>query len=205
MSISSDAVEVLFGPAQGFHPTMQIKIKLSKGTRRTRLPRKGIILDSDTRNPATFALERPLCDLFVSLHLPSAVFVDPYELDLRKQTYDAYVQGETNLELPVHEMTGRGQDVLLRIVLPSELETSKAGIEEARGVNVHFDLPLHLRYAQPRRVLEGDEHSDKARVNWPDAFWACPPDGTHLNPVAYPELIPYRRYNRRGCESFILA
>jgi hypothetical protein len=188
MFSSSDSVQVWLDPAYGLHPTIQINITLPNGVRRSRPPRMGIVQDSETRQASAPLTDRSACELYISFHLPSDIFVDPYELDLRKQTYEAYVEGETNLELPVHEMTGRGQDVLIRIVIPSEVETKKAEIEEARGVDIHVDLPLHLRYAQPRRVLKGDEQNDKARVPRPDAFWACSPDGTCLDLAACSEL-----------------
>lgn len=106
------------------------------------------------------------CTLHLHHALPSALFVDPYELQLRANEYTAYVAASkhgVDLEAPAFavdpERAGREVrvDVKDACVTEGELE---------------IDIPLHVRYLDPRR--EGDEDGPAlVEVEPPVAFWAC--------------------------------
>jgi hypothetical protein len=142
----------------------------------------GMVLDSGSRTrPA--AAQRPACKLHLVQTLPSGVFVDPYELQLRREEYSAVVYGELNLELPVHEMSGEGQVVDVRVAISAEAK------------EVQVELPLHLRYGVPRK----GGGMQVVEISWPEAFWACPPNGaSHRMPLLDGTLKMYEQVLQRG-------
>lgn len=95
--------------------------------------------------------------LYILFILPSAVFVDPYELD--QLSRDGYlpsfkVWGETNLELPLEALDEGGSAVLLS--LHPEFPTNK------------IEVPFHMRYMAS---VDGDVSSVNTCVPWPSVFW----------------------------------
>jgi hypothetical protein len=166
---SQDTIAVSLDPPRGFHPSVKVFLSLPTGLRHGHPPTMGMILDPETRKQT--APSRPACELYLSQTLPSDMFADPYELELRSTEYEATVYGERNLELPVHEMSGEGQLVLLRVPLSADVR------------NTTIDLPLHLRYGMPRKIFKGDSGIQTVEVPWPEAFWACPSNGT---PIPHP-------------------
>jgi hypothetical protein len=157
--MTSDMLTVSLHPSKGFHPSVRARVTLPNGPRHARPPAMGMMLDPESR--ARSVTHRPACELHLAQALPSDVFVDPYELELRKGQYEATVYGERNLELPVHEMSGQGQVVLLRVAVPAEAK------------EVEIELPVHLRYGVPRK----GGGIEMVNVTWPEAFWACPSNG----------------------------
>src|SRR5260221_11417096 len=95
--------------------------------------------------------------LYVLYILPSAVFVDPYELEQRRR--DGYlpsfkVLGETNLELPLEAVDEGGSALLLTLHPEFSINT--------------IEVPLHMRYMPP---VNGEVSLVHIRVSWPNVFW----------------------------------
>jgi hypothetical protein len=161
-------------PKRGFHQTYTSHISLPRGNANGLLPTQEVLPDHSESD------ERQNCTLHVAHALPSAIFVDPYELELRSDSYAFHLWGERNLEYPVHAMPRGGQQVLLDVrVVP--------GAEE-----VTVELPLHLRYETP-----GHGGYQLLSVPWPSAFWACHTTGEPRNGVGFTTRISHvRRYSR---------
>lgn len=143
------------GPKRGFHPTFRTVISLPNGPWKGRQLHSNELLDGDTPRHSTEETTR--CTLHVAHALPSTLFADPYELELRRDQFTFLLLGEHNLEFPVHAMTGTGQRLVLNVSLSSD----------TREIVVEF--PLHLRYAEP-----GHGGHRPVAVPSPAPFWACP-------------------------------
>ena len=106
------------------------------------------------------------CDqLCLDYTLPHGLFADPYELDLRSDTYSYAMDTVPDLERPVSAVpTG---DTLLRLHVNPSLTHSDA---------VEISLPLHARYGY---LSNGDREEAYARLFLPSphAFWRCPGRG----------------------------
>lgn len=121
-------------PDRGFHTTLSTELNLVKPTQAN-------------------------CSLHQLLKLPPRVFVDPYELALRGQTFQ--ISGSSNLELPVTAMDSSGSFVLFEL------------LNIAKNGPVHVEIPLHVRYGVP----DGPELTD---IQWPFSFWSCPSTGKFI-------------------------
>ncbi|RPB17063.1 PIG-X-domain-containing protein [Morchella conica CCBAS932] len=109
------------------------------------------------------------CTLNAHFNIPSALFVDVYQLGPSntnllntlniKRVRD--VSGNTDLEKPDYSSQQWGSRVLI------EIDTESKGVGPLK-----VELPLHLRYLNPR------ENSSSAEVvfAWPTVFWACKSD-----------------------------
>jgi hypothetical protein len=118
----------------------------------------------------------PLCNLHLYFTLSAQLFVDPYELDLRRASYTFQRFGGGNLEAPVFASgSGHGapSGLLLDLIIPEE---RRGGDEEEGGsvVVLSVEVPLHARYGVPK--TEGRELIDKVVLPPPEAFWACKQD-----------------------------
>lgn len=123
--------------------------------------------------------------------LPSALFVDKYELAnplLLASKNIAGVRslgGETDLEAPAWVLQKWGSAMLLELASPSS-KMIKRGVNGGSDGVLHVDIPLHLRYLPPRSGGYGE-----VRVPWPVVFWACPTEeGTRMasNPFDHVNL-----------------
>jgi hypothetical protein len=170
MSSSRDILHASLSPAQGFHPTLVVEITLPHGIRRARAPMMGQTMD--TADSSThIRRRRPLCELYIAQTLPSDVFVDTHELELRKDEYMSTVHGENNLELPVYEMEGRGQELLLHV------PTSVVNATQEENSTHRLEVPLHLRYSRPEQQDGGGGGYTSIEIGWPEAFWSCSSNG----------------------------
>lgn len=127
-------------------------------------------------------LTDPSCTFHILFLLPPSVFVDKYELGQRHHdgSLPAFnVWGETDLELPVDVVDGRGS--ALMISLPS------AGLEIGTDGERHVELevPLHLRYMTP-----DDTDYVMATIPWPLGFSACAPATSVNVSIKPPSPIP---------------
>ena len=159
---SSQAYAVSFQSPTGLHPVMQISF------------------------PSTAALHPPItkpeesaCALHTYLTLPSAIFVDKYQLsstdELFLQSHNLQalrsIAGETDLEAPDYVVQKWGSNALLELATP--LPDSK---REDRPWSV--TVPLHLRYMEPKAG-----QTSQIWVPWPVVFWACTADEGTRFPV----------------------
>ncbi|TFK34534.1 PIG-X [Crucibulum laeve] len=161
-------------PSEGFHPTSSTKITLN-------VPYPKVLNN---------------CTLHLHYTLPRLLFIDPYELVHRKESYRFHHWGISDLEKPVHaldwgaktedglaEVPGedsehfeQGAELLLDVTLPAVPEDVIVTSE------VQVDVPMHLRYAKPLTsgALSGKESEshEAVRLNWPTAFLQCTPSST---------------------------
>ena len=149
-----------FQEPTGLHPTLRLNLPSS-----TDPPKDG-------------------CALHTYLTLPSALFLDKYQMSspnilASKNLHSVrFLAGETDLEAPIWAVPKWGSAVLLELASP--LSTSSpytAGTVDEPGSFWYADVPLHFRYLPPS---QGGLAS--VSVAWPIVFWACPSDeGTKLN------------------------
>jgi hypothetical protein len=104
------------------------------------------------------------CSLHLTLELPPAVFIDKYEFPL-----DYRYIGHEDLELPVHALANNGESWLL---------VNVGSGATVKGSEVEIEIPLHLRYAQPKT---GGGY-DVVDMNMPFVFWACPKSSMSYQP-----------------------
>ncbi|KAJ7269864.1 PIG-X [Mycena rebaudengoi] len=107
------------------------------------------------------------CSLHLHYLLPPLVFVDPYELGNRRDSYSFKYAGTSNLELPVFALDAAqsndsksNSNLLIRIVPRT---TSSSG-------QIDVEVPLHVRYGSTRTASSPFERTELA---WPDAFFSC--------------------------------
>ncbi|VDB95314.1 unnamed protein product [Peniophora sp. CBMAI 1063] len=160
-------------PPRGFHPVSRIKLHI------------------DASDPACSSS----CSLRLHHALPSALFADPYELQLHADAYTAQVPASkrgVDLEAPAFAVDPEraGRKVLV-------------DVKGACGTDgeLEVDIPLHVRYLEPRK--DGDEDGPVATVVEPPvAFWAC--SGKEGEPTLDDELTTLlpdhtlRRLPRKG-------
>ncbi|EKM55806.1 uncharacterized protein PHACADRAFT_93850 [Phanerochaete carnosa HHB-10118-sp] len=99
--------------------------------------------------------------LYVEYILPPGIFADPYELDLRADSYTYSIDTQPDLERPVSAVEYRSTLLRLDVKLPSDAE----------GV-IQVALPLHGRYGLPSSAPLEEAYA-VAYVSSPDAFWQC--------------------------------
>ena len=132
----------------GLHPTLQIVFP-------------------DGTKPLTPPAES--CALHTYLTLPSALFIDKYQLQdslyLASQNLLKLrsVAGETDLEAPDWAISRWGSAVLLELAHPPN-----PGPRPSEDWIV--SIPLHLRYLEPAANASG---TASAQLPWPVVFWAC--------------------------------
>ncbi|KEQ96920.1 hypothetical protein AUEXF2481DRAFT_620924 [Aureobasidium subglaciale EXF-2481] len=137
------ALETSFRQPTGLHPTLELKFPVN-------------------------ALVQPdeSCALHAYLTLPSAVFVDRYQLSdslfLASQNLVALrsLSGATDLEAPVWTTPQWGSAALLEVAHPETPSVTN----DTWTVTV----PLHTRYMPPSA-----DGTHTAHVPWPAVFWAC--------------------------------
>ena len=137
-----------FAPPVGLHPTLQLNF------------------------PKTPTSPDPLCALHAYLTLPSAFFVDKYQLSspnflaLRNLRALRALTGETDLEAPDWLVSGWGSTVLLELITPPSVKQDEWSI----------GIPLHLRYTKMSKSSKAEtaEGQTSAAIPWPIVFWACP-------------------------------
>ena len=109
----------------------------------------------------------PQCsELVVDYLLPRGLFADPYELDLRSDSYSYATDIMPDLERPVSAVAEG--DTALRLRLnPSSI--SDSGL-------VEISLPLHARYGDISESAREEAYA-KLFLPFPQAFWHCPNQG----------------------------
>jgi hypothetical protein len=118
--------------------------------------------------------EESSCALHAYLTLPSALFIDRYQLSdrlfLASQNLVALhsLSGEQDLEAPDWVIKSWGSAALLELALPNT--TSNTTSQDAWAVTI----PTHLRYLQssPNSTTTSPGHTS-LEVSWPVIFWAC--------------------------------
>ena len=151
-SLSSATFTTSFKQPTGLHPTLSLSLSSS-------------------------ALHPPLpsCSLHTYLTLPSAIFLDRYQLldtlFLKSHNLIALhsLSGETDLEAPDWVLSRWGSAALLEIS-PSFPSPSS---------NLTVTIPLHLRYLPPAHNTSG---LVPFSLPYPSVFWACPAP-TDLAPI----------------------
>ncbi|KAJ7485653.1 PIG-X [Mycena latifolia] len=97
------------------------------------------------------------CALHLHYVLPPLVFVDPYELDNRAESYSFRYAGPESLELPAAALPDEQAALLISVV----------------GTPEEVEVPLHVRYPAADAVAAGPfKHTE---LPWPEAFYVCPP------------------------------
>ncbi|KAK4961115.1 protease B nonderepressible form [Elasticomyces elasticus] len=122
------------------------------------------------------------CALHAYLTLPSAVFLDRYQLQdpavLKENHLVALrsLSGEQDLEAPEWVVEGWGSAALVELAAPSPTDEGEGGWE--------VSVPLHLRYLQAANTTtttgdsaagkgEGGEGFVNLTIPFPAVFWAC--------------------------------
>ncbi|XP_074264670.1 uncharacterized protein LOC141587135 isoform X2 [Silene latifolia] len=122
-----------------------------------------------------------ICEVIIIERLPSGVFADPFELDhiLHRGVFkDAYVFGDTNLELP----SFLSNQSVVEIHLDAALSTSPAQeiVKEFK-----IEIPLHARYPP----LEESGYVT-VRFDIPDLFLRCKSKNNEEEPARTCLLTP---------------
>lgn len=101
-----------------------------------------------------------MCPLYAYYDIPSGFFVDKYQMKQLSEYHIGNLErlvaldGETNLEAPIWQIYGWGSDMLI------QLHDSESG---------EFEIPLHLRYAEPSNTSGYATY----QLAWPAVFRAC--------------------------------
>ena len=154
MITTSDDTSILLSsilaPTKGLHTTSTTRLALHHGDR-----------------------PRSSCTLHLYFTLPTQLFVDPYELAHRRESYRFERFGGGNLEAPVFA-PGAGADapagLLLDLIIPGG-EGPEGEDGSTWSSVIQIDVPLHARYGVPK--TEG-ELIDEVALPPPEAFWTCP-------------------------------
>ena len=123
------------------------------------------------------------CALHTYLTLPSALFLDKYQLSspnlLASKNLRSvrFLAGETDLETPIWAVSRWGSALLLELAPPHSTSGPRStGTINETGNSWHADIPLHFRYLSPNQSGQAS-----LSVAWPIVFWACPSDeGTKM-------------------------
>ncbi|KAK3716847.1 protease B nonderepressible form [Vermiconidia calcicola] len=141
-----------FQQPTGLHPKFEIK-----------LPRQQLRPPSDT------------CGLHAYWTLPSALFIDRYQLSdplfLASQNLAALhsLSGEQDLEAPDWAIERWGSAALSELAAPPS-SPSGSGTDKSDWI---ITIPTHLRYlAGPQKPTHTSGHAS-IDVPWPIVFWAC--------------------------------
>lgn len=113
------------------------------------------------------------CGLHAYLTLPSAVFLDKYQLSSPNLLASKNLRGlrsligEADLEAPEWTLTKWGSTVLLELSPPLTERSPWLA-----------DIPLHVRYVDESPLEYSHTSSEYANITipWPVVFWACPTD-----------------------------
>ncbi|KAF7344420.1 RBR-type E3 ubiquitin transferase [Mycena sanguinolenta] len=126
------------------------------------------------------------CTLNLHYGLPPMIFIDPYELSNRADTYSFKYAGPSNLELPVFALGGGGEDDK-----NAQLLVTMAQPLSAEGV-LEVEVPLHARYGHTRAstVASSENSFQLTQIPWPDAFLACPASTTKAKSQLLPSMRP---------------
>ncbi|EMC97508.1 hypothetical protein BAUCODRAFT_147577 [Baudoinia panamericana UAMH 10762] len=135
----------------GLHPNLELT-----------LPRQHLLPPKDDGS----------CALHVYLTLPSALFLDRYQLSdpayLASQNLIALrsLSGEQDLEAPDWVIKRWGSAALIELAHPANISSDQ------RNANWTVTIPTHLRYLrpQPNDTTPGYTTLD---IPWPIMFWAC--------------------------------
>jgi hypothetical protein len=136
--------ETTFRQPTGLHPTLELKF-----------PAHALVQPDES------------CALHAYMTLPSAVFVDRYQLSdplfLASQNLIALrsLSGATDLEAPVWTTRQWGSAALLELAHP---DTSSPSFTST----TNDKIPLHARYMPP-----STDGTHNAHIPWPAVFWAC--------------------------------
>ncbi|KAK5706683.1 protease B nonderepressible form [Elasticomyces elasticus] len=128
------------------------------------------------------------CALHAYLTLPSAIFLDRYQLQdpavLRENGLVALrsLSGEQDLEAPEWVVEGWGSAALVELAAPSLSSLSESGAGSEEG-GWEVSVPLHLRYLRAANSStttaaggkggEGGEGFVNLTIPFPAVFWAC--------------------------------
>jgi hypothetical protein len=134
-------------PSHGFHPTSTTYITL------------------------TTPQASSNCTLHLYFTLPPLIFIDPYELAHHAQLYTFKHWGTTNLELPVHAVPQNNSMLLINLKTSLNDDLPCGEID----VGIRVDVPLHLRYGDPRSASDSGYHT--ADMDWPTGFLVCSKPG----------------------------
>lgn len=105
----------------------------------------------------------PGCEtLHVDCTLPHGIFVDPYELDLRSESYTYSIDTVPDLERPASAVPAQSTALRLHVAPP---------LIEKEGM-VELALPLHARYGNPSSEVREEAYM-AVHLPPPTAFWSC--------------------------------
>lgn len=122
------------------------------------------------------SLKRPhdACALHAYITLPSALFLDRYQLSDRQLLESNHLRalhalsGADDLEAPDWAVQTWGSAALVELSHPPQIHSQPASDSDIWEVQ----LPLHLRYVQSSPNTTDPSYRDLA-VPWPSVFWAC--------------------------------
>jgi len=116
------------------------------------------------------------CALHAYLTLPSALFIDRYQLSdpatLAEHNLKTLhsLSGEDDLEAPDWVIQRWGSAALIELALPEASDRSTLASRQEADWNA--TIPLHLRYLQAEVNATKPGYTD-LEVPWPVVFWAC--------------------------------
>ncbi|KAF9447413.1 hypothetical protein P691DRAFT_760813 [Macrolepiota fuliginosa MF-IS2] len=137
--------------SNSFHPISRLLFRLSR---------------------STVELVSGNCSLHLFYQLSSSLFVDPYELAQRQQSYTFVRWGHADLEKPVHAVANSDTNVLINVNVPLSLPEDENG-----GKQLDVEVPLHARYGVPLTSTSPNVGSGNYQglvLEPPEAFIACP-------------------------------
>ncbi len=131
------------------------------------------------------------CSLYTHLTLPSALFIDKYQLSdtLFLQSHNLLslrsLAGETDLEAPDWVISKWGSAALLELSNPSAGSASKQPGSRAEAARKPHEVtvPLHLRYLPPAANSSG---LTPLAMPYPPVFWACPAPASSCDDIGGP-------------------
>ncbi|KAK3676532.1 protease B nonderepressible form [Recurvomyces mirabilis] len=150
---SSMAFKVDFQQPTGLHPKLDIV-----------LPRQHLNPPKDS------------CALHTYLTLPSALFIDRYQLSdpatLAEHNLKTLhgLSGEDDLEAPDWVVQRWGSAALIELAAPQDNDRST--LTSRKEVEWNAKIPLHLRYLQAEANATNAGYTD-LEIPWPILFWAC--------------------------------
>ena len=131
---------------------------------------------------------RESCALHAYLTLPSALFLDRYQLSdplfLASQNLIALrsLSGEEDLEAPDWILARWGSSALLELSTPNDPSAPASHITSDDNDDWTVTIPTHLRYLPgPQHANDTSTHAT-LEIPWPTVFWACQADaGTKMS------------------------
>lgn len=119
------------------------------------------------------------CALHAYLTLPSAIFLDRYQLSdplfLASQNLIALrsLSGEEDLEAPDWILERWGSAALFELATPSDTSTSASPAASGDDDDWTITIPAHLRYLPGPQLANDTSTHATLEVPWPTVFWAC--------------------------------